>query len=77
MEEDVFEFDDKKLADHHIQTLPGSLGEAASLLEESKLMRETLGERLHSKLVEAQKSQYNEYSMRVTPWELERYLPIL
>ncbi|MBI5158957.1 type I glutamate--ammonia ligase [Candidatus Micrarchaeota archaeon] len=76
VEEDVYHFDDKKLKEHYINTLPGSLGEASKNLSESKLMREALGEHVFGKLLEAQKQQWDDFRLRVTPWEIDTYLPV-
>ncbi len=76
VEEDVYHFDDKKLKERYISMLPGSLGEARKNLEESKLMREALGDHVFEKLLEAQKQQWDEFRLRVTQWELDTYLPV-
>jgi len=77
MEEDVFEFDEHALASKKIGVLPGSLGEATKEMSSSALMKEALGEHVHGKLIEAQKAQWNEYLLQVTPWEIEKYLGII
>ncbi|MEM2850882.1 MAG: type I glutamate--ammonia ligase [Candidatus Bathyarchaeia archaeon] len=76
VEEDVYEFDDKKLAKFYIETLPGSLGEAIQEFQKSKLMRETLGDFTFKKYYEAKKAEWDEYRLQVTPWELDRYLKL-
>jgi len=43
VEEDVYGFDDRKLAKFYIKTLPEDLGEAIEEFKRSKLMKETLG----------------------------------
>ncbi|MDD5317128.1 MAG: glutamine synthetase family protein [Candidatus ainarchaeum sp.] len=77
VEEDVYELDDKMLAQKGIRTLPGSLMEASDELERSGLMKEALGEHVHSKLLAAQRRHWTECHMRVSQWELDRYLPVL
>lgn len=74
VEEDVYEFDDKKLAKLYIHTLPSSLGEAVKELEKSKLMKEALGEFVFEKYLTAKKSEWNDYKTQVSEWELRRYL---
>jgi glutamine synthetase len=74
VEEDVYEFDDKKLAEFYIETLPGSLGEAMEEFRRSGLMKETLGEYAHSRFLAAKTKEWDEYRLQVTRWELERYL---
>ncbi len=60
-----------------IATLPESLGEAVELFAESTLMREVLGEHIHSYLVRAKRAEWEAYQGIVTPWELERDLAVL
>ena len=74
VEEDVFEFDDRKLAKFYIKSLPASLGEAIAEYEKSKLMKETLGELTFNRYLEAKKKEWDEYKLQVTQWEVNRYL---
>jgi len=74
VEEDVYEFDDAKLAKFYINTLPGSLGEAIEELEKSSLVEKTLGSYTHQRFLEAKRAEWDEYRLRVSDWEIERYL---
>jgi glutamine synthetase len=38
------------------------------------LIQKVLGEELSSKILEAKKAEWKEYSFAVTDWELDRYL---
>jgi glutamine synthetase len=40
-------------------------------------MRECVGDELFLKLIEAKQREWDEYKMKVTAWELEKYLPII
>ena len=57
--------------------LPANLGEAVELFAASDLMRETLGEHIHSYLVETKRAEWIDYLRHVSQWELERYLAVL
>ena len=57
--------------------LPMNLGEAVDRFESSQLMKRTLGEHIHSYLVEAKRSEWVQYLRHVSQWELERYLAVL
>lgn len=76
VEEDVYEFDDRKLAKFYIKMLPASLGEAITEFEKSKLMKETLGEFAFERYLTAKKTEWNEYRIQVTEWELKTYLKL-
>ena len=54
-----------------------NLGEAVDRFESSQLMKQTLGEHIHSYLVEAKRSEWVQYLRHVSQWELERYLAVL
>jgi len=73
VEEDVYGFDDQKLAKFYIKTLPANLQEAIEELRGSKLMRETLGEHSFQKYLEVKLTEWNEFQRSVTDWETERY----
>ena len=76
VEEDVYGFDDRKLAKFYIKTLPEDLGEAIEEFKRSKLMKETLGEHMFSKYIETKSAEWNEFQKSVTDWELEKYRDI-
>ena len=58
-------------------SLPDTLGEAVELFAESELMKEVLGEHIHSFLVKVKREEWNEYQRQVSGWELDRYLGVL
>jgi glutamine synthetase len=57
--------------------LPQSLAEAANLMESSELLHETLGEHLVEWFLRNKRAEWDDYRGQVTPFELERYLPLL
>jgi glutamine synthetase len=73
VEEDVYGFDDRKLAKFYIQTLPEDLGEAIREFKGSKFMRETLGDHVFSKYLEIKTTEWGEFHKSVTDWEINRY----
>ena len=60
-----------------IEQLPETLGEAIELTAESELVLRTLGEHMFNRYIEIKRQEWDEYRVQVTPWELERYLPVL
>ena len=64
-------------SDAKLSLLPSNLGEAVERFAASELMKETLGEHIHSYLVEAKRAEWMEYLRHVSPWELDRYLAVL
>lgn len=73
VEEDVYGFDDRKLAEFYIKSLPGNLGEALEEYKKSRFMRETLGEHVFDKYLKVKTAEWNEFQRSVTDWEVNRY----
>ena len=57
-----------------IGSLPGSLSEALAELEKDKIIRAALGEVAYDAFVTAKKSEWDDFRMHVTDYEVERYL---
>ncbi len=74
---DLFSLSRQDLRKQGFQTLPESLGEAIDLFSKSELMRETLGEHIHSYLVRAKSEEWDAYQRYISEWEYERYLAVL
>jgi glutamine synthetase len=74
VDENVYHFDDEKLAKFYVKTLPGSLGEAIAEESKSSLLKEALGEHAFGKHIEAQKRQWDDFGLWVSDWELKTYL---
>jgi glutamine synthetase len=77
VEESVYEMTEQERKERGIGTLPSSLYEAIQLFEKSQLMRKTLGEHVFYALLQNKKKEWDEYRIRVTEYEIERYLPVL
>lgn len=74
--EDLYHIDLPMREQRGLQTLPGSLGEALEELRADDLVRETLGEHLFDRFVEAKSIEWQEYCTHVSGWEVDRYLRI-
>jgi len=77
IEEDVYEMTGERRRDLNIGALPGSLYEAIEQVENSKLMRDALGEHVFEKLIENKKIEWDRFRTHVSKYEVETYLPIL
>jgi glutamine synthetase len=74
--EDLYHLDDQGREERGLGMLPGSLGEALEELKRDDLLRETLGEHIFDRYVEAKTIEWQEYCTHVSGWEVDRYLPI-
>jgi len=77
VEGNVFAMGDDERHSRGIKTLPGSLGEAIVLAEDSELLRQALGEHILNSFIRNKKLEWEEYRATVTDYEISRYLPIL
>ncbi len=73
----IFEMTDEERRAAGIRSLPEDLYEAIELAASSKLLRDALGEHVHEFLIRNKRQEWDAYKAYVTPYELERYLPIL
>src|SRR5438067_2303385 len=60
-----------------VTALPGSLEESVIEMEQSELVAEALGEHVFEWFIRNKRTEWDEYKTYVTPYEIERYLPIL
>lgn len=60
-----------------VEALPEDLGEAIEVGAGSELLLTCLGEHIHSRLVELKREEWRDYRTQVTPFEVDRYLPLL
>ncbi len=76
-DKNLFTYSSHAAADAGLSLLPANLGEAVELFEASDLMKETLGEHIHSYLVESKRTEWLDYLRHVSSWELDRNLAVL
>ncbi len=77
VEENIYEWDVIKRESSKIETLPDNLFEAVKYMENSKLVKETLGDHVFEKFIENKKIEWDRYRTYVTDYELINYLPVL
>jgi glutamine synthetase len=73
----IFEMTDDERREAGITNLPEDLPEAIHLAENSKVLRDALGDHVHEFLIRNKKAEWGAFKSYVSPFELERYLPIL
>ncbi len=77
MEKNLYHLTDEERKELGIESLPSSLNEAIQLTEESSLMRDALGDHVFERFIALKRREWDEYRVQVTPYEIEKYLPIL
>jgi glutamine synthetase len=73
----IYEMSEDERRAAGIESLPEDLYEAIAVAEESELLRETLGDHVFEFLIRNKREEWDNYKSYVTPYELERYLPLL
>jgi len=77
VETNIFDMDEKAREEAGIDTLPNNLWEAVQYLEQSELMKKTLGDHIFNKFIENKKIEWDRYRTHVSKYELDTYLSIL
>ena len=73
----IYEMTEDERLTAGIHSLPADLHEAIELANGSKVLREALGDHVVEFLIRNKREEWDAYKSYVTPYELERYLPIL
>ncbi len=71
---DIYSMSQRERSRLRIQNLPGDLSEAIRAFEKDKFLQAALGPHISNHIVQAKRSEWQEYIGQVHPWELERYL---
>jgi glutamine synthetase len=77
IEEDIYEMDEASRDRAGIESLPGSLFEAIQSVENSQLVRETLGDHIFDKFIANKKIEWDKYRTHVSNYEIDKYLAIM
>ena len=73
----IYEMGEEERRSAGIRSLPEDLPEAIELADGSTVLRDALGEHVHEFLIRNKRQEWDDFKSYVTPYELERYLPIL
>jgi glutamine synthetase len=77
MERNLYHLSHEEREKLGIQSLPADLGEAIFEAENSELLYKALGEHVFTRLLELKRAEFEDYRVQVTPYEIQKYLPIL
>jgi glutamine synthetase len=77
VEENIFDMDEERRQEKGIDTLPNNLWEAVQYMEQSELVKRTLGDHIFNKFIENKKIEWDRYRTHVSKYELDAYLSIL
>ena len=74
IDKNIFEMSRRELTRSGVKKLPSNLFEAINKVEKDRFIADVLGSHIYERYVEAKKREWNEYSMRVSDWEIDNYL---
>lgn len=74
VEENIYEMTPKELKKAKINSLPGRLDEALTLLSKDEVVKNALGEHIYNEFVSTKRREYELYNLYVSQWEIDRYL---
>jgi glutamine synthetase len=75
--DNIYHMTDEERRQAGIAQLPVDLHDAIEQFSQSDLMREALGDHVFEYLIRNKQAEWDAYKAVVTPYELERYLPVL
>jgi glutamine synthetase len=75
--DNIYEMTESERRARGIAQLPDDLFEAVKEMENSELVAETLGEQVFEYLLRNKRAEWNDYKGYVSPYEVDRYLPLL
>jgi glutamine synthetase len=70
----LYHLDEKERKEMEIGALPGSLGESLAELSTDKVLIEALGPSAYEAYMRAKTEEWDEFRLRVSDYEIERYL---
>ncbi len=74
VEENIYEFSEQEAKERKIETLSRDLYDAMNNFKRDELVKEALGEYAFEKFLHLKTTEWDEYRMQVTSWEIDQYL---
>jgi glutamine synthetase len=71
---DIYRMSHRERSHLRIDSLPNDLSEAIRTFQKDKFLQNALGPTISDHIIQAKRSEWQEYIGQVHPWELERYL---
>jgi glutamine synthetase len=70
----IYELTAEERAAEGIVSLPQNLADALSVMEDSELVAEALGEHVFEFFIRNKRQEWRDYKSHVSSWEIDRYL---
>lgn len=72
--ENIFRMTPEQIKEKHIATLPGTLLDAVKELEKDTFIKEILGDPIADAYIQAKRSEWEDYCLQISQWEISEYL---
>ncbi|NMC52986.1 MAG: glutamine synthetase, partial [Chloroflexi bacterium] len=73
----IYELTPAELAEKNIDQMPGSLREALDEIDKDEVIKAALGEEMFESYKRVKEAEYEDYRIKVSDWEIERYLELI
>lgn len=70
----IFKLTEEEREEQGVFSLPDSLKSAIHYMKKDELVRKTLGDHIYRKYIAHKTSEWYQYSIRISQWEIDRYL---
>jgi glutamine synthetase len=77
MDSNLYHLTAEERRERGIVSLPETLGEAIDEFSRSELMRRAFGDHIFDNYVKLKRTEWDDYRVQLTQWELDRYLTVL
>ncbi|MFQ5815494.1 MAG: glutamine synthetase, partial [Candidatus Hydrothermarchaeaceae archaeon] len=74
VEADIYHMSAGERKKKKIGSLPSTLAEALTELENDRVLQDTLGKHVYENFVKIKWDEWDEFRMQVSEWELDKYL---
>ncbi len=71
---DIYRMSQRERSRLRVESLPTDLSEAVRAFQKDKFLQNALGSRISEHIIQAERTEWQEYIGQVHPWELDRYL---
>ena len=77
LERNIYQMTEAERKNTGVGSLPANLGEAIAETQKSDVVRRALGDHVFERFIALKKQEWDDYRIQVTPYEIEKFLPLM
>lgn len=77
LERNIYQMTESERKNTGVDSLPANLGEAIAETQKSDVVRRALGDHVFERFIALKKQEWDDYRIQVTPYEIEKFLPLM